>query len=122
LSLQHLTDGAQIEDLLQESHTRPVLIFKHSVSCGTSAQALDELADHLEQADHVGARYAIVTVQSHRAVSNALAQRLAVRHETPQTLLLVDGRVVWNASHFRVTAEAIAKAIAAHRAPTPATT
>lgn len=117
MSLLHLTGIDQIDEVVRESASRPVLIFKHSVSCGTSAQALDELAEHLEAADHVGARYAIVTVQSHRDVSNAIAQRVGIRHETPQTLLLVDGRVVWHASHFRVTAEAIEKAVAAHRPP-----
>jgi bacillithiol system protein YtxJ len=37
-------------------------------------------------------------------VSDAAAQRLGIRHETPQAILLRDGRVVWNASHFRITA------------------
>jgi bacillithiol system protein YtxJ len=110
-----LTSAEQFDALLEESVRRPVLLFKHSASCGTSAQALDELADHLERDDHVGAHYALVTVQSHRALSNHIAQRLGVRHETPQSLLLVDRQVVWSASHFRVTAASIAKALATHR-------
>ena len=60
------------------------------------------------------AHYAVVTVQTHRDVSTAVATRLGVRHETPQALLIVDGRVVWSASHYRVTAESIAKAIQSH--------
>ena len=56
-------------------------------------------------------QYAMVTVQTHRAVSNAIAQQLGVRHETPQALLIKDGRVVWSASHFRVTAAAVDRAI-----------
>jgi spore coat polysaccharide biosynthesis protein SpsF len=53
----------------------------------------------------------MVTVQTHRAVSNAVSARLGVRHETPQALLIRDGRVVWSASHFRVTASAVDDAI-----------
>jgi bacillithiol system protein YtxJ len=87
-----------------------VLIFKHSRSCGTSAQALDELVEHLDGPPN-DVRYAIVTVQSHRDVSNAIARTLGVRHETPQALLIQDGRVVWSASHFRVTADAVRAAI-----------
>jgi bacillithiol system protein YtxJ len=34
-----------------------------------------------------------------------------VRHETPQALLIRDGRVVWTASHFRVTGGALETAI-----------
>ena len=110
--LQHIE---QLDGLLSESHTRPLLLFKHSFSCGVSAEALDELIDHLN-ADIVAAgvpdpRYAIVTVQTHRDVSNAVSTKLGVRHETPQALLIRDGRVIWSASHFHVTAEAMKKAL-----------
>ena len=112
--LQHIE---QLDRLLSESHTRPLLLFKHSFSCGVSAEALDELIDHLN-ADIAAAgvpdpHYAIVTVQTHRDVSNAVSSRLGVRHETPQALLIRDGRVIWSASHFRVTADAMKQALAA---------
>ena len=113
--LTHLNHVDELDRLLSESDTRPLLLFKHSVTCGISAEALDELIDHLN-ADVVAAgmtdpRYAIVTVQTHRDVSNAVAARLGVRHETPQALLIRNRRVVWAASHFRVTAEAMKKAL-----------
>jgi bacillithiol system protein YtxJ len=105
----------QLDTLLRDSSERPVLVFKHSLTCGTSAQAFDELAEHLERGGGPHAHYAIVTVQTHREVSTAIATVLGVRHETPQALLIIDGRVVWSASHFRVTAESIAKAIQIHQ-------
>lgn len=106
----------QIEDLdrlLAQTAERPLLLFKHSLTCGTSAEALDELIDHLNE-DKLDARYAIVTVQSHREISNAVSARLGIRHETPQALLIRDGRVIWSASHFRVTAAAVQSAIRSH--------
>jgi bacillithiol system protein YtxJ len=112
--LKRLTSPDQIDALLEESATRPVLIFKHSVSCGTSAYAFDELGDLLKRPLPVDVRYAVVVVQSDRATSTALAARLGVRHETPQALLVRDGRVVWHASHHRLTADALAKAVATH--------
>jgi bacillithiol system protein YtxJ len=45
----------------------------------------------------------MITVQSHRSLAAEVAARLGVRHETPQAILLRDGRAVWNASHFRIT-------------------
>ena len=114
-AVQRLTTIAEVDALLDESATHPVLVFKHSLTCGTSAQALDELADHLEHGEGPHAHYALVTVQTHRDISTAISTRLGIRHETPQALLIMDGRVVWNASHFRVTAAAIAKAIKSHR-------
>jgi monothiol bacilliredoxin len=106
----------RIEDLdrlLAQSSDRPLLLFKHSLTCGTSAEALDELVDHLNE-DKLDARYAIVTVQSHRELSNAVSSRLGIRHETPQALLIRHGRVIWSASHFRVTAAAVQSAIRSH--------
>jgi bacillithiol system protein YtxJ len=108
--LTHLQRVEDFDALLAESKDRPLLLFKHSASCGTSFEALDELIDHLND-DRLPARYAIVTVQTHRELSNAVAKRLGVRHETPQALLIRDGRVVWSASHFRVTGGALEAAI-----------
>ena len=134
--LEHLDE---LHRLLAESQSRPVLLFKHSYTCGVSLEALDELVAHLNERGPKGSaletasapqpsgsapqphasvlrhdcppQYAMVTVQTHRAVSNAIAQKLGVRHETPQALLVKNGRVVWSASHFRVTAAAVDDAI-----------
>lgn len=109
----------ELHRLLAESEERPVLLFKHSYTCGVSMEALDELVAHMNdrtgtgRAERSAPQYAMVTVQTHRAVSNAVAQKLGVRHETPQALLIRDGRVVWSASHFRVTAAAVDAAIRA---------
>jgi bacillithiol system protein YtxJ len=108
--LRHLDD---LHRLLAESESRPVLLFKHSYTCGVSMEALEELVALLNDrvAKSFLPHYAMVTVQTHRAVSNAIAQKLGVRHETPQALLVKNGRVVWSASHFRVTAAAVDDAI-----------
>jgi bacillithiol system protein YtxJ len=100
-----------LDDLLAMSNRQPVLLFKHSYTCGISAEALDELVAHLDKcASRV--QYAVVIVQTHRDVSNEVSRKLGVRHETPQALLICAGRAVWIASHFRVTAEAMQRAIA----------
>ena len=113
----------ELDHALGESRHRPLVLFKHSYSCGVSAEALDELLAHLADKRR-DARYAMVTVQTHREVSNAIAARLGVRHETPQALVVRDGRVIWSASHFRVNAAALEKALAQVPAlpPTPTTT
>ena len=104
---------AELDSLLAESGARPLLLFKHSYACGTSAEALDELVQHLSERQS-DVRYAIVTVQTHRDVSNAVASRLGVRHETPQAIVVRDGKAVWTASHFRVNARTIEQALQTH--------
>jgi bacillithiol system protein YtxJ len=79
-------------------------------------EALEELVTHLND-NPTDVQYAMVTVQTHRDVSNAVSTRLGVRHETPQALLIRDGRVVWSASHFRVTAGAVQEAIRSQGEP-----
>ena len=105
-----LSDLDMLEAAIAESRERPVLLFKHSRTCGVSAEALDELRAHLDR-DDAGATYKMVTVQSHRQVSDEVADRLGVRHETPQAILIRDGRPVWKASHFRITADALRLAL-----------
>jgi len=108
--LTHLHDLDALHAAIAESRDRPVLLFKHSRSCGISCEALDELHAHLEQGTP-SASYKLITVQSHRHVSDEAATRLGVRHETPQAILLRDGKPVWKASHFRITADALSQAL-----------
>src|SRR5919109_577655 len=101
-NLTHVRDLDELEAAITESRVRPVLLFKHSRTCGISHEALDELRAHVEQSPH-DATYRVITVQSHRRVSDHASARLGIRHETPQAILLRGGRAVWNASHFRIT-------------------
>jgi bacillithiol system protein YtxJ len=112
-NLTNLQRIDELEQLIEHSQSQPVLLFKHSYTCGISAEALDELVTHLSE-DNAAVRYAMVTVQTHRDVSNAVSSRLGVRHETPQALLVRNGRVVWSASHFRVNADSLGKALRAN--------
>jgi bacillithiol system protein YtxJ len=119
--LLQLRTLADLDAVLAESALRPVVLFKYSDACGTSAQALDELTEYLVD----GRRdvcYAMVTVQTERAISNAIAERLRVRHETPQVLLVRHGRAEWSASHYRVTAASLARALEPLPAPPPTPT
>jgi bacillithiol system protein YtxJ len=108
-----LKDLATIEDLdaaMAASATQPILIYKHSLTCGTSGVAYEEIIDLVEGSMLPGSAY-IVRVQTERHVSRAIEERTGIRHESPQALLIVDGKVVWHASHFRVTARAISAAL-----------
>jgi len=95
---------------LERSFTLPILIFKHSSRCGTSAMASEEVHDLLDGAPF-GADVYLIHIQAHRALSDEVARRLGVRHESPQVLLVQDGIVRWHASHFRVTADGIRRVV-----------
>ena len=99
-----LTDTQRLDELLRQSGEQPVILFKHSDTCGISARAYREMTS-LEKP------VALVTVQKARALSNEIESRFALPHETPQVLVVRDGLLVWSASHFRITADAVTRAV-----------
>lgn len=104
-----LETTAQLDALVTESIVRPVVIFKHSPTCGTSAQAYDELETYLEAPDAVDLH--LVDVLRSRPLSQAITTRFGVRHESPQVLLLVAGKVSWSGSHWRANGDELRNAL-----------
>lgn len=104
-----LETQADLDALFQRSALEPVVVFKHSPTCGTSAQAYDELSDYLAGDDAIDV-YLIDVLRS-RSLSQALAARVQLRHESPQLLVLRAGAVTWHGSHWRVTADAVRAAV-----------
>ncbi len=84
-----------------------VLIFKHSTRCGVSAAARTQVEAFAESCPNTPV-YLIDVVES-RALSSAVAERFGVRHESPQVILVRDGKPVWHTSHFRITRNALAE-------------
>ena len=101
-----LRDETELDAILQAEQ---VVIYKHSNRCGISTAALLEVRHFAET--HVDVPVYMVDVVAQRALSSAIADRLRIRHASPQALVVRAGVAVWNASHFRVTARAIEKAV-----------
>ena len=99
-----VTDIKEFEEMADRSKERPVVIFKHSLTCPISATAYNEMAKFAGEV-------ALVEVQRARELSNEIENRLGVNHESPQVIVLSKGQVVWNASHFGITADAVAAAV-----------
>ena len=103
---------SELERLIDASHTAPVLLFKHSLTCPISSRALDEYRRFLaERPEGDPTICALVEIQKARPVSDAIAERTGVRHESPQALLLRGGEVAWHASHWSIRADALAGAV-----------
>src|SRR5689334_12001777 len=100
-----LQQNRDFEQLLDRSKTDPVLIFKHSTQCAISAEAYQEFTSVADAAE--GLVCATVLVVEHRQVSDAIAKRLGIRHQSPQALLIQNGQVVWHASHWSITTDAL---------------
>lgn len=101
-----LSDKETLDQLLTASKERPVLVFKHSNSCPISSRAYREM----EQLEGVN----LLEVQSARELARELATITGVEHETPQVIVLRDGKAVWNASHYDVKASVVSEALQAN--------
>ncbi len=109
VAIQQVSTMQDVEELLRASVSRPVLLLKHSTACPVSARAHGEFCGLAARRSGAGEGplFALVRVIEERPVSLALAARLGVRHQSPQAILIRDGRAVWHASHHEVTAAAM---------------
>ena len=101
-----VTDINALEELTGRSKERPVVIFKHSLTCPISAAAYEQMAAFEGEV-------ALVEVQRARELSGEIENRLGIAHESPQVIVLRNGEVVWSASHFKITADAVGEAVRA---------
>ena len=85
----------KIDELFQNSNENPVIIFKHSTTCPISSGVY-------QMVSQVDADIYIVVVQRARNVSNYIAEKTGVRHESPQAFVIKDGKPVYHASHYDV--------------------
>lgn len=102
---QPLTTAADIDAALDRSRTAPVILFKHSQTCGVSHMARAGLVE-----GDLPAPVLEVVVQRDRPLSDAIASRLGVRHESPQVFVVANGAVTWHSSHAGVTAARVSDA------------
>ncbi|UFJ39327.1 bacillithiol system redox-active protein YtxJ [Brevibacillus humidisoli] len=107
-SLTQLHSVEQLEQFVNQPGKR--LLFKHSTICPISTSAHDEFSAFLEENELPAA---IVLVREDRPVSNDIAERYGIKHESPQIFLLEDGSVKWHTSHWKITRQAIAEAVQA---------
>lgn len=99
-----IKDVESFEELASRSQNAPVVVFKHSTTCPISAAAYNEMS-------RFEGEVALVEVQRARSLSREIEQRTGVPHESPQVLVLRKGKVVWEASHWKVKANAVQEAV-----------
>ncbi len=103
-----LSKPEQLDALLKESENLPVIIFKHSTRCGISRMVYKQFEKSYNYTDEQAKLY-YLDLLSHREVSNAVANKLQVHHESPQLIVLQNRDVVHHASHHSISTSDIAK-------------
>jgi bacillithiol system protein YtxJ len=101
-----LTTTQDLNQIVDRSHNVPCLIFKHSTRCSISFMAKHRLEEKWDfSATQIEPYY--LDLISNRNVSNEIADRFQVYHESPQILLIKNGECVHDASHLDISVEEI---------------
>lgn len=104
LNWNALTEIKQLDTIVEASASTPVVIFKHSTRCSISRMALKNFEREYDLEESEVAPY-FLDLLEHRDISNEIAQKFQVIHQSPQLILIKDGKAVYNASHSEIDAE-----------------
>jgi bacillithiol system protein YtxJ len=100
----------QLEDLVAISEQQACLIFKHSTRCSISAIAKTRLERNWEiEANQLVPYY--LDLLAYRDLSQQVAQQFGITHQSPQVLVIRNGRCVFDASHLSIDTAAIEQAL-----------
>lgn len=92
-----LPDSAQLDLIIDESKEKPVVIFKHSTRCIISKMALRSFENDYTLGDDYICYY--LDLIAYRPISNEIANRFGIEHQSPQILIIKNGKVVFHESH-----------------------
>lgn len=98
---------AALDSFFSASADGPVVLFNHDPYCPVSAAAYRRVAALPETSV-----IALVDVAHAKDVTAAIAQRIGIRHESPQVIVVRHGRAVWSASHWEIDTSALIAALA----------
>lgn len=91
-----LNEEEQLEKIIQKSQNTPQVIFKHSTRCSVSSMAKNRL-DKNEQPEGIDFYY--LDLIKHRNLSNKIAEDFKVEHQSPQILIIREGKCAYTESH-----------------------
>jgi bacillithiol system protein YtxJ len=100
-----LQSESQLEDILQNSAHRPQVIFKHSTRCSTSALVKNRLERASEPQE---IEFYYLDLLNYRPISNKIAETFRVHHESPQVLIIRNGKCIYDESHLGISMDEIA--------------
>ena len=105
INWNELTDLVQLNEIIAISNEKPVAIFKHSTRCSVSRMALKQFENEFNSSDKITPYF--LDLIAHRDISNEIANRFGVTHQSPQLILIKDGKAIYNVSHSDIDAESL---------------
>ncbi|MPT35266.1 MAG: bacillithiol system redox-active protein YtxJ [Flavobacterium sp.] len=92
-----------LDAIAEQYFEKPAVIFKHSTRCSINRMALKQFEREYALDDELDVYF--LDLLEHRPLSNGIAERFGVQHESPQLIVIKDGKAVYNASHSAIQAD-----------------
>lgn len=99
--IKYIESSDDLETVFKDSFSRPNIVLKHSRTCGISAHIMHQVVDGLDHPVNV------IVVQTHRDLSDNVADRTGHRHHSPQLFVLSNGVAVYHATHYGIDCVAV---------------
>lgn len=105
--LEKINSIEEFDELL--SNKKNLIVLKHSSTCPISHAAYEEYQKFSSESQKVPAYFLVV--QDSRSLSNHIAEKFEIKHESPQAILFAGEKPVWNASHWKINTRALKDAV-----------
>lgn len=109
LPWNYLEDIEQINEIVEVSKSKAVLIFKHSTTCSISRMAFKNFENEFDIATEIDIYY--LDLLNFRAISNEIASLFSVTHQSPQVLVIKNGKSVYDKSHEDIDAASLTRLV-----------
>ncbi len=96
-----------LNSIAEESKDKTIVIFKHSTSCSISAMALNRLERSWKDEEMENTDPYYLDLLSYRNISNEIAQKFGVDHQSPQVLIIKNGVCTYDNSHMGISYQSI---------------
>lgn len=101
--LESLSD---LEELTRNSYDMPKVLFKHSTRCSISSMVLSRMEPDIKNAD-----FYLLDIIANRELSNQVAHRFNVLHQSPQLLIIFKGECRYDTSHMGISSSEVDRQI-----------
>lgn len=98
--------ASELDEIHEASFKNPQLIFKHSTRCSISSMAMHRL-DNQANSKKSETTIHILDLIRYRSISDEISQRYGIRHESPQLLVIYEGKCIHHDSHLDISLERI---------------
>jgi bacillithiol system protein YtxJ len=97
-----LEDINQLALIDEESKDKKIMLLKHSTRCSISSMALDRLERSWKDEDSAKIKPYYLDLLKHRNISDEIGKRYNVMHESPQVLVISNGKCIYHVSQSEI--------------------